>query len=192
MERLVNRRMFVRRLLLPLFLLISSGHFIASSHAFVWGKNDPEGRVKNAKVSYNSSLIASNANIFYYFIFIDFRVEIPDRIRFYCCGSWIGRSGDCFAIVRDRRLDCAVTRSRRWWNNLVGCTRCGQISTADWNGLAISNRAATGTVFGFEGAQVWHSTFCHEENSRVLVNHCRLRDGPIDCQLSLFLWLTCF
>lgn len=52
MERLVGRRMFVRRLLLPLFLLMSS-HFIVSCHAFTWGKDDPEGRVKNAKVSYH-------------------------------------------------------------------------------------------------------------------------------------------
>ena len=51
MERLVSREMFARRLLLTLFMLVWSGCFIACNHALVWGKDDPEGKVKNARVS---------------------------------------------------------------------------------------------------------------------------------------------
>lgn len=51
MKRLVCREMIARRWLLTLFMLIWSGLFIVCNHALVWGKNDPEGKVKNARVS---------------------------------------------------------------------------------------------------------------------------------------------
>lgn len=51
MKRLVCREMLARRWLLTLFMLVWSGLFIVCNHALAWGKDDPEGKVKNARVS---------------------------------------------------------------------------------------------------------------------------------------------
>nr|CAH0111320.1 unnamed protein product [Daphnia galeata] len=110
MERLVSREMFARRLLLTLFMLVWSGCFIACNHALVWGKDDPEGKVKNARK---------------YFSEYDF-IIIGAGSAGAVLASRLSEIGDWTVLLLEAGGDETI------WSDVPGAAKYQQLTELDW------------------------------------------------------------
>lgn len=113
---------------------------------------DSDEKIKETEVGYIVNEIHNNSKLLTSGLCVDFAT----RIRFHRCRKWIGRIGSGFQAIRNQKLDCVATGSRRCREFGFRGARTRQVSSEDERGLAISNRTTTWPVSGAQGSQVTH------------------------------------